>query len=94
MSYLVPPAAALSSKHTAESANAASEVDISAGPVTFNSPTRGVYVGTAGDLVAIMASGVQITFKNLAAGVEHPLSLKGIQSLADGTTAQDIVVLY
>lgn len=54
--------------------------------------TRGLYVGTAGDLVATMADGNDATFANLAAGIVHPLQV--IRVKATGTAAADILACY
>jgi hypothetical protein len=51
-------------------------------------PTRGVYVGTGGDLRVRMVDGGDVMFINLAAGIIHPLCI--IQVWATGTTADDI----
>lgn len=54
--------------------------------------TKGLYVGVAGDVSVVMADGSAITFKALAAGVIHKLSVTEVK--ATGTTATDIVALY
>ncbi|RXZ77256.1 hypothetical protein EBB07_33835 [Paenibacillaceae bacterium] len=55
--------------------------------------TKGIMVGTSGDIVVDMVtSGASITLKNIAAGIIHPLSVKRIR--ATGTTATDIVAVY
>ena len=54
--------------------------------------TRGVFVGTAGDLVVRFAGDtVNVTLKNVVAGVTHPWSI--VRVAATGTTATDIVVI-
>lgn len=54
--------------------------------------TRGVYVGTAGDLVVRFAGDTaNVTLKNVVAGVTHPWSI--VRVAATGTTATDIVVI-
>ena len=54
---------------------------------------RGVFVGTAGDLVVRFAGDTaNVTLKNVVAGVTHPWSITRV--LASGTTATDIVVVY
>jgi hypothetical protein len=62
--------------------------------VDLTSPTRGLYVGVSGDVVAIMADDgtTSVTFTGLAAGVVHPLRVKRVKST--GTTATNIVALY
>ena len=63
-------------------------------PITPNNnadlicPTRGIYIGTFGDLRVRMLSGVDITFPGLAAGVAHPLEV--IRVFVTGTTADEI----
>lgn len=54
--------------------------------------TRGLYVGGAGDVAAIMAGGETVTFVGLAAGVVHPLSVARVK--ATGTTATGIVGVW
>lgn len=63
-------------------------VDIATGP------TRGVYVGVAGDVTAVMAGGSQATvlFKNVPTGVILPISVKRIN--ATGTTATTMLALF
>ena len=51
-------------------------------------PTRGVYVGSMGDLRVRMVDGGDIMFISLTAGIIHPLRI--IQVWATGTTADDI----
>ena len=55
-------------------------------------PTRGVYVGTSGDLKVDLKSGTTVTFSSLAAGVIHPLQVMRIY--ATGTTAANILACY
>lgn len=54
--------------------------------------SKGIYVGVTGDLNIVLASGVTVLFKGVAAGVVHPISAKRIMSTS--TTATDIVALY
>ncbi len=57
------------------------------------SATRGIYLGTSGDVRITDAYGNTVTFKNLVAGVIHPIRAHRIW--ATGTTANlDIVALY
>lgn len=56
--------------------------------VDLPAPTRGVYVGTSGDLRVRMVGGGDIMFINLTGGIIHPLRI--IQVWATGTTADDI----
>lgn len=52
--------------------------------------TRGVYVGTAGNLKVTWSSGAEMTFTNLAQGW-HPIRVSRIWST--GTTAGNIVAV-
>lgn len=55
--------------------------------------TRGVFVGTSGDLVVRFAGDTaNVTLKNVVAGVTHPWSITRVA--ATGTTATNIVVVY
>lgn len=54
--------------------------------------SRALYVGVSGDVVAVMIDGTAITFKNMAAGVWHPMVFKRINSTS--TTATDMVGGY
>lgn len=54
--------------------------------------TRGIYVGTGGDLVVTTVNGQTVTFKNLAGGMVHPICAKRIWST--NTTATDILGVY
>ena len=54
--------------------------------------TRGLYVGVSGDVKVTLAGGTVATFKDLSAGVVHPLSVKRVWST--DTTATDIVALF
>jgi hypothetical protein len=53
--------------------------------------TRGLYVGTAGDIAALMVSGASIALSSVPAGSLLPLRLTKI--MATGTTASGIVAL-
>lgn len=55
-------------------------------------PTRGVYVGTGGNLAIQWANGTNSTFTNVASGTVLPI--KAIKVLATGTTASGILALY
>lgn len=54
--------------------------------------SRGLFVGVAGDVKATLSISGTVTFKNLAAGVFHPLQVRRVWST--GTTATDIVAVY
>lgn len=53
-------------------------------------PGRAIYVGVAGDVVAIGADGGEATFKNALGTI--PIACKQIK--ATGTTATDIILLH
>lgn len=55
-------------------------------------PTRGVYVGGAGNLAVKMAGGTTLTFTGVAAGTILPIRVDQIRSTS--TTATAIVALY
>lgn len=55
-------------------------------------PTRGVYIGAAGNLRVLMVDGTEVTFTSLAVGVVHPLQVRRVYSTS--TTAGLIVGLY
>jgi len=60
---------------------------------TTNIPaTRGLYVGSAGNVVVDMAYGTTITFVGVQGGTT--LSLQVTRIYATGTTATNIVALY
>ncbi|CCF85403.1 spike base protein, RCAP_Rcc01079 family [Nitrolancea hollandica] len=55
--------------------------------------TRGILVGTAGDLKLLFQDDtVAVTVKSLAAGVVYPFSVKQVYNT--GSTASDIIGLY
>jgi len=54
--------------------------------------SRGVYVGTSGDLAVVSPHGDTVIFKNLAAGVVHPIQARIIKTT--DTDASDIIALY
>lgn len=62
--------------------------------ITFPSGTlysKAVYVGTTGDLKAIMADGTTLLFKTFPAGL-HRISVKRVYDT--DTTAEEILALY
>lgn len=59
---------------------------------TLDNVTRGVYVGTGGDLMVEMLSGQQVLIRNAQAGALYPLRI--IRVLQTGTTASDIVGMH
>lgn len=54
--------------------------------------TRGIYVGSSGDVRMTMTDGTIVTRKNLTGGMTHPLGVTRIW--ATGTTATDILGDY
>jgi hypothetical protein len=74
------------------SASDASEVDLSDGDASFECCTRGLFIGTAGDVHVEMKSGREVTFRNVVAGCERPWRLRKV--FAVGTTATDLVALW
>jgi hypothetical protein len=55
--------------------------------------TRGLYVGTSGDVAVVLAAATDpVTFGALAAGVVHPLRVRKV--LETGTSASGIVGVY
>ena len=58
--------------------------------VDLAQPTIAIYLGTPGDLkIDAVETGTEITFKNLANGVFHPIRAKRVY--ATGTSASDII---
>lgn len=58
---------------------------------TFTSLTRGIYVGTAGDLSVTFDDDTVITFGSVANGY-HPLQVKAIQGTL--TTATGVIACF
>ena len=54
--------------------------------------TRGIYVGGAGDVVAVLPGGSTVTFVGALAGSVLPIAAKRVNSTS--TTATDLVALY
>jgi len=54
--------------------------------------TRGIYVGTSGNLKVDTADGDTVTFVSLSAGVIHPMRVRRVY--ATGTTAGSIIGVY
>jgi hypothetical protein len=54
--------------------------------------SRGLYVGTTGNVKVTMSSGDVVTFNSMAAGIIHPIRVKRVWST--GTTAGNIVAVY
>lgn len=53
--------------------------------------SRALYVGTAGNLVAVRADGTEVTFANVPAGMFLPIRAIRVD---DTSTASDIVALW
>jgi len=60
--------------------------------VDLERQTRGIYVGTSGDLTVTTVSGTTVTFVALSAGQIHPIRV--LRVFATGTDAEDIVGVY
>ena len=63
----------------------------------FSQPTRGVFVGTGGNIAVVMVGyrgvgNTSITFSNVQSGAILPIRV--VQVLATGTTANNIIGLY
>lgn len=72
----------------------AAALDVSTEDATFAEPTLGIEVGTAGDVVAVMADGAQVTFKNRPSGSSLRGAFSAIKAVASGTTATDLVAVW
>ena len=70
---------------SASDANTVTPSDATVIPVT-----RALYIGTGGDVVVRMASGVTRTFKNTISGI-LPIQVDKVMA---ATTATDILALY
>ena len=73
------------------SARRAADV-VTSNTVTYESPTRGVYVGVGGNVKVDMVSGGTVTFVGVAAGTLLPIQVERIYTT--GTTATNMVALY
>ena len=73
------------------SARRAADV-VTSNTVTYESPTRGVYVGVGGNVKVDMVSGGTVTFVGVPAGALLPIQVERIY--ATGTTATNMVALY
>jgi len=83
----------MASYHTADATRPAGKaVVVSPSDTTELGITRGLYVGTTGDLVVTMAEqGSSITFANVPSGSFLPLQVRLVMA---ATSASDIVALY
>jgi hypothetical protein len=59
---------------------------------TTLTPTRGLYVGTSGDVKVDSIDGNTVTFVDLAAGIIHAISCTKVYDT--DTTATDLVAIY
>lgn len=55
-------------------------------------PTKGLYLGTGGDVKVTLHGGNTVTFVGLSAGVIHPIAVKRVW--ATGTNASNILAVY
>ncbi len=72
-------------------AGGAAAVDISSTDAPITPPSRGIYVGGAGDLKVDLPNGTTVTFVALAAGLCHPIAATKVYKT--GTTATSILAL-
>ena len=80
----------LSSTHSSPGVNAEAVTPDDSTDLT--NVTRGLYVGTGGDLVVIMQGGQTITFTAVPTGAVLPIRVSRVKSTS--TTASDIVALW
>jgi hypothetical protein len=64
---------------------------VTPGTATLRETTRGIYVGTAGDLEVVNMRGETVVFANVPDGSLLPIRANKV--LATNTTADDIVAL-
>lgn len=83
----------MSSYHNADATRpAAKAVAVTPSDATTLPVTRGLYVGTLGDVVVDMADqGTDITFTNVANGTFMPIQVTKVKA---ATSASDILALY
>jgi len=58
----------------------------------FTKNTRGIFVGTGGELAVVMANDDEVTFSNVQSGCVLPIQCKRV--LDTGTTATNLVGVY
>lgn len=58
----------------------------------LSTETRAIYVGSAGDLVAVLSSGSELSFVGLAGGTVLPVRARRVK--ATGTSAGYLLGLY
>ena len=59
---------------------------------TLSNVSRGLYVGTSGDVTVLMQGGQTVTFTAVPAGTVLPIQIQRVNST--NTTASDMVSLY
>lgn len=67
-------------------------VAVTPSDATVLAPTRGIYVGVAGNVAVKLLNGTTVTFTAMASGIIHPI--RATQVLSTGTTATNIVAVY
>lgn len=83
---------AITSSPSAVPANGAVAIVPADGADLTISPSRALFVGTAGNVNVDTAQGDTVLFKNVPAGSILPVSVRRVRST--NTTAADIVALY
>jgi hypothetical protein len=61
--------------------------------LTGGGVTRGLWVGSAGNVAVVTQSGASVTFKGIAAGTLLPVKVKRVLSTGTNTTADTILGL-
>lgn len=67
-------------------------VAVTPSDATIIAPTRGIYVGVAGNVAVKLLNGTTVTFTAMVTGIIHPI--RATQVLSTGTTATSIVAVY
>lgn len=80
----------LPNQNDASPAQRAETVDISSDDHTLDRISRGLYVGTSGDVTVTMYGGGDVTFANVPAGTILPIRVSVVK---DTSTASDMVAL-
>lgn len=70
----------------------AEPVNVSGANQAFGRLTRGIWVGSTGNIAVVMASGQAVTFTNVPDGSLLPIAANSV--LQTGTTAGDVVALF
>lgn len=83
----------MASFHTADAARpAARAVEVTPSDSTVLEVTRGLYIGTSGDVAVILAEDTAVTtFVNVANGTILPLQVKKVMA---ATSATSVLALY